>query len=205
MRADVGAAAAAAGRVIRTPSTPRPRGRSPIARCVSVVDAGGQEALELLAALVEHADRRVARAGELARDLEQPLEHRLGVELGDQRAADVHQPPQAVFIHECPPRACAARLRTRSASQLVAAQAGRPPALAPLGPFGREHAAGQRRRGVERMHGLRVVAHGRLLVGEQQRQLARVVAVVVDPAGTRSCSCAVASSGGRAVASSGAR
>ena len=64
-----------------------------------LVDPGGEEALELLAALVEHADRGVARAGELARDLEQPLEHRLGVEHGDERAADVDQASQAVFVH----------------------------------------------------------------------------------------------------------
>ena len=64
-----------------------------------LVDAGREEALEALAPLVEHADRRVARARQLARDLEQPLEHRLGVELGDQRPADVQQPPQAPLIH----------------------------------------------------------------------------------------------------------
>ena len=58
-----------------------------------LVDPDGQEALELLAALVEDADRRVARAGQLTGDLEQPFEHRLGVELGDQRAPDVDQSP----------------------------------------------------------------------------------------------------------------
>ena len=39
-----------------------------------LVDAGGEEALELLAALVEHADRGVARAGHLAGDLEQLMQ-----------------------------------------------------------------------------------------------------------------------------------
>ena len=58
------------------------------------VDAGGQKALEAFAALVEHADRRVARAGQLARDLEQPLQHGLHVELGDERAPDVEQSPE---------------------------------------------------------------------------------------------------------------
>ena len=48
------------------------------------VDAGGDEALELLPALVEHAHGRVARAGDLARDVEQLLQDRLDVELGDQ-------------------------------------------------------------------------------------------------------------------------
>ena len=48
------------------------------------VDAGGQEALEPLAPLVQHADRGVARAGQLARDLEQPFEDGLGIEDGDE-------------------------------------------------------------------------------------------------------------------------
>jgi hypothetical protein len=46
------------------------------------VDAGSDEALELLPAIVEDADRRVARAGDLARDVEELLQDRLHVELG---------------------------------------------------------------------------------------------------------------------------
>ncbi len=64
-----------------------------------LVDAGGEEALELLTALVEHADRGVASARQLASDFEQSLEHGLRVELGDERAAHLHQPCQAVLIH----------------------------------------------------------------------------------------------------------
>ena len=63
------------------------------------IDTGGQEALELLTALVEHADRGVPSARELTCDFQQPLEDRLGVELGNERPADVHQSPQAVLIH----------------------------------------------------------------------------------------------------------
>ena len=64
-----------------------------------LADAGRQEALEALAPLVEHADGRVARARQLARDLEQALEHRLGIELGDERPPDVQQAPEPLLIH----------------------------------------------------------------------------------------------------------
>ena len=64
---------------------PRPRGRSPIGAMRRVVDAGGDEALELLPALVEHAHGRIARAGHLARDVEELPQDRLDVELGDQK------------------------------------------------------------------------------------------------------------------------
>ena len=56
------------------------------------VDAAGEEALERPALLVEHADGRIARAGQLAGGLEQPLEHDLEVELGDERAAGLEEP-----------------------------------------------------------------------------------------------------------------
>ena len=55
------------------------------------VDPRGQESLERAALLVEHADRRIARAGQLARRLEQPLQHDLGVQLGHERAARFQQ------------------------------------------------------------------------------------------------------------------
>ena len=64
-----------------------------------LVDAGREEALEALAPLVEHADGRVARARQLARDLEQALEHRFGIELGDERPPDVQQAPEPPLIH----------------------------------------------------------------------------------------------------------
>ena len=56
------------------------------------VDAAGEEALERLAPLVEHADGRVARAGQLPGGLEQPLQHDLEVELGDERTAGLEEP-----------------------------------------------------------------------------------------------------------------
>ena len=56
------------------------------------VDAAGEEALQRLAALVEHADRRVARAGQLTRGLEQPLQDHLEVERGDEGAAGLEEP-----------------------------------------------------------------------------------------------------------------
>ena len=57
------------------------------------IDTRRQEALEGLAPLVEYADGGVARTRQLARDVEQTLEHRIGVELGEERPADVQQPP----------------------------------------------------------------------------------------------------------------
>ena len=77
---------------------PCPRGRSPIARWVVRVDPAGEEALELLAALVEDAQRGVAGAGELARHLEHAVEDHLEVELGDQGAPHVEEPAQALRV-----------------------------------------------------------------------------------------------------------
>ena len=65
-----------------------------------LVDPRREEALEPLAALVEHADRRVAGARQLARDVEHAREDGLRIELGDQRAPDVEQPPEPPFIHD---------------------------------------------------------------------------------------------------------
>ena len=62
------------------------------------IDPGGDEALELLPAIVEHADGRVARAGDLASDVEQLLEHRLDVELGDEAATRIDQSPEAELV-----------------------------------------------------------------------------------------------------------
>ena len=54
--------------------------------------------VELLPAVVEHADGRVARAGDLAGDVEQLLQHGLHVELGDQAATRIDQAPEAELI-----------------------------------------------------------------------------------------------------------
>ena len=72
---------------------PRPRGSSPIAARVSASTPAGEEALQAAPLRVEHADRGVARAGQLTGDVEQPLEHDLEVELGHQRPPRLEQPP----------------------------------------------------------------------------------------------------------------
>ena len=58
------------GSRISSPSTPWPRGSGPIDPARLLVDSDGEEALELALALVEDAQRRVARAGQLASRLE---------------------------------------------------------------------------------------------------------------------------------------
>ena len=49
--------------------------------------------------VVEDAERRVAGAGDLARHLEQALEQRVEVELGDDAAADLDEASESVFVH----------------------------------------------------------------------------------------------------------
>ena len=63
-----------------------------------LVDAVGDEALQLVAVLVEHAERGVAGAGQLAGDLEHAAEDDLRVELGDEAAADVDQLAQPGLV-----------------------------------------------------------------------------------------------------------
>src|SRR6185437_16755890 len=58
------------------------------------VDPDRQELLEAVAAVVEDAERRVPRAGEVPRGLEDGLEHRLEVEVRDERAPDLDQAAQ---------------------------------------------------------------------------------------------------------------
>ena len=76
-------------------------------RAVDVrVDPAGQEALELLAALVEDPQGGVARAGELAGHLEDAVEDDLEIEFGHQRAPDLEEPAQALRVemlvgHDC--------------------------------------------------------------------------------------------------------
>ncbi len=78
---------------INAPRMPRPRGRSPIDRLRVRIDAGGQEALELRAARVDDAERRVARAGQLRRELDDALQQRVERELGGQRDPGLEQGP----------------------------------------------------------------------------------------------------------------
>ncbi len=63
-----------------------------------LVDAVGDEALQLVAVFVEHAERRVAGAGQVAGDLEHAAKDDLRVQLGDEPAPDVDQIAQAGLI-----------------------------------------------------------------------------------------------------------
>jgi len=58
--------------------------------------AGGEELGQLAALVVEHAERRVARAAQLASGLHHALQEDVEVQLGRQGAADVQQLAQAV-------------------------------------------------------------------------------------------------------------
>ena len=62
------------------------------------VDAARDEALELAPVAVEDAERGVPRAGDLARRLEDLVEHGLQVELRQQAAADVDQAPEPLLV-----------------------------------------------------------------------------------------------------------
>jgi len=65
------------------------------------VDAGRDEALELLAAIVEDADGRIARARDLARDVEKLLQDGLDLELGsNQNPPRVDQAPEAGLVED---------------------------------------------------------------------------------------------------------
>jgi SAM-dependent methyltransferase len=78
-------------------AAPAGQGADPAVR--RVVDAGCDEALEPLAAIVEDADGGVARARDLARDAEQLLQHRLDVAAGDQEPSPrVDQAAQAKLV-----------------------------------------------------------------------------------------------------------
>ncbi len=63
-----------------------------------LVDAVGDEALQFVAVLIEHAEGGVAGPGQVAGDLEHLLEDHLGVELGDEAAPDVDQLPQTGLV-----------------------------------------------------------------------------------------------------------
>ncbi len=62
-----------------------------------VADAEVDEAFELGATGVEHAQCRVLGRGDLARRLHDRAENHLEVELGEDRRANVDQPPEALF------------------------------------------------------------------------------------------------------------
>ena len=68
--------------------------------------AGGQELRQLAALVVEHAERGVARAAQLAGGLHHALQQDVEIELGRQRAADVQQLAQAVGAEQMAIVAC---------------------------------------------------------------------------------------------------
>ena len=78
---------------IRTPRMPRPRGRSPIAARSASSDPEGDEPLELVAAAVDHAERRVARAGELGGDPDQRLQDGVERQLRGDRDSGLDEAP----------------------------------------------------------------------------------------------------------------
>ena len=79
---------------------PLPRGRSPIAACVGLVDADGEEALEALPTVVEHAEGRVPGARQLACDLEHPVQQPFDVELGDERLPDIEEAEKTLLSED---------------------------------------------------------------------------------------------------------
>ena len=58
------------------------------------VDTERDETLERPAILRKHADRRVARTGEVRRGFERRAQDRLEIEVGNQHAAHVEQPAE---------------------------------------------------------------------------------------------------------------
>ena len=63
-----------------------------------LVEAAGEEPRQPRLRVVEHADRRVARPRDLACHVEDPAEHRVEIELGDQRSTDVQQSAQTDVV-----------------------------------------------------------------------------------------------------------
>ena len=61
-------------------------------------NARGDEALETAPSLVEHTERGVPGAGQLTRFVQDPLEDRLGLQLGYELAADLQQPAAVGFV-----------------------------------------------------------------------------------------------------------
>ncbi len=85
---------------ISAPSTPRPRGRSPIARLVSLVEPGGQELREFGALLVEDPERRVARAGDLPGGLQHRPENLAQIELAHELAPDIKESADPELVRD---------------------------------------------------------------------------------------------------------
>ena len=77
---------------------PRPRGRSPIAACVSASIPVVRKRSSAWPGLVDHAERRVAGAGELGRRLDDALQQRVERELGAERDARVDEHAEPVDL-----------------------------------------------------------------------------------------------------------
>jgi hypothetical protein len=65
-----------------------------------LVDPDREEALEALAAVVEHAESGVPGTRQLSRNLEHALQQPLDVELRDQRAADIEEAVEPVLAKD---------------------------------------------------------------------------------------------------------
>src|SRR6476661_10766872 len=73
-------------------------------RVRGVVDADGEEALEALPTVVEHAEGRVPGAGQLACDLQHPVQQSFDVELGDKRLPDIEKAQKTLLSEAGLPR-----------------------------------------------------------------------------------------------------
>jgi hypothetical protein len=62
------------------------------------VDAARDEALELAAVTIEDSERRIARACDLACRLEDLVEHRLRIELGEEPTTYIDQATQSLLV-----------------------------------------------------------------------------------------------------------
>src|SRR5215213_8874657 len=67
-----------------------------------LVDPRCQEALEILSAAIDHAERRVARFGQLGGRVDDALQQRVERELGAERDASVQQPPKSIHSPNLP-------------------------------------------------------------------------------------------------------
>ena len=77
---------------------PRPRGSAPIFVAVVGVDAGVEEALEPGPGLVDHPERRIARAGQGGRGLRELLQEVVERELRAERDPRLDEPAQAIRL-----------------------------------------------------------------------------------------------------------
>ena len=81
---------------ISTPRMPRPRGRSPIAACVSSSIPVVRKRSSVWPRPVDHAERRVAGAGQLGCGLDDPLQQRIERQLGAERDPRVDEDAKPV-------------------------------------------------------------------------------------------------------------